>query len=529
MDKLIVEGVNSKGFGTIPKAVMVWPSEDITDTHGNIIAHGLSYTAKTLLGLLYSYAGSGITAFPSRDTICSCLQIHKETFHKYMKLIENTGLLTKTQKVKKDGKFGNNIYTLKVKPQLHPDLIEHLIDRVYPDKNNPVRLEKKSDFRIHGINFLGYGIAPKYVIQFSNYDTADKDGKRIPGLTLIAKAIYLYLSAWAGSEDKTDIDTKRILNHLGITEDTYYKHLKLLKTNGFVLTKKQKTAKSKYPVNVFHLPQIPTPAADPERSPMKPDTAYEKHSPTISDTVKEYSPMKPDTARKHSPTKPSTVKPDTNNNNTFIINNKQQQHSSYLVLRGSNNKIEDNVVVDSSVILKIIKEYNTITGQNDLTPMLLTRRLSKLHDIELTEEYLQEKLLVLKQNLEKTKNPAGFFITAITQDWKPALELQEQTKAGPIEPVCPECSIPISECICYKKQESPVTTAFRDEANNALAELGLADQARGLFAYIEATIDDTGRILLYPIASIFVDKILSNSKIIDQVMQQLDKPYELVI
>ena len=223
------------------------------------------------------------------------------------------------------------------------------------------------------------------------------------------------------------------------------------------------------------------------------------------------------------------MKPDTNNNNTFIINNKQQQHSSYLVLRGSNNKIEDNVVVDSSVILKIIKEYNTITGQNDLTPMLLTRRLSKLHDIELTEEYLQEILLVLKQHLEKTKNPAGFFITAITQDWKPALELQEQTKAGPIEPVCPECSIPISECICYKKQESPVTTAFRDEANNALAELGLADQARGLFAYIEATIDDTGRILLYPIASIFVDKILSNSKIIDQVMQQLDKPYELVI
>jgi hypothetical protein len=105
---------------------------------------------------------------------------------------------------------------------------------------------------------------------------------------------------------------------------------------------------------------------------------------------------------------------------------KGQQQSGSSINMKSENETKD--VVDSSLISKIVKEYKAITGQEDLTPRLLRQRLSKLNNLELTEEYIDEKMLLLKQSLEKTKNPAGFFITAIIEDWKPVLDIDDTTK-----------------------------------------------------------------------------------------------------
>ena len=60
-DKLILEGVMSKGYGTVPKLVM----QDLN----------LSIEAKAIYSYLCSFAGAGKTAFPSVELIKSDLGI----------------------------------------------------------------------------------------------------------------------------------------------------------------------------------------------------------------------------------------------------------------------------------------------------------------------------------------------------------------------------------------------------------------------------------------------------------------------
>ena len=96
-DKLITQGINSKGFGTIPKILM----QD----------KRIHVTAKAIYAYFCSYAGGGETAFPSRDKICDDLNIAIDTLSKYLKQLVAYNYI-KIEQQKDKGKFSHNVYTL---------------------------------------------------------------------------------------------------------------------------------------------------------------------------------------------------------------------------------------------------------------------------------------------------------------------------------------------------------------------------------------------------------------------------------
>ncbi len=67
----------------------------------------------------------------------------------------------------------------------------------------------------------GYGQIPKVVM-------CDK------GLSVTAKAIYAYLSSYAGGGNQAFPGTARICSDLGISKDTFYKHFKQIEYAGYI-------------------------------------------------------------------------------------------------------------------------------------------------------------------------------------------------------------------------------------------------------------------------------------------------------
>jgi len=96
-DILQVQGINSKGFGIIPKLVM----QD----------KRLTTEAKAIYSYFCSYAGAGKTAFPSRSKIISDLGMSKSRFYKHFDLLKTHGYI-KTVQENMRGRFQRNIYTL---------------------------------------------------------------------------------------------------------------------------------------------------------------------------------------------------------------------------------------------------------------------------------------------------------------------------------------------------------------------------------------------------------------------------------
>lgn len=97
-DIIQVQGINSQGYGIIPKMVM----QD----------KRLTIQAKAIYGYFCSYAGSGKTAFPKRSKILSDLKISKDSYYKHFNLLKDYGYIEVTQEKDKDGYFDRNIYTL---------------------------------------------------------------------------------------------------------------------------------------------------------------------------------------------------------------------------------------------------------------------------------------------------------------------------------------------------------------------------------------------------------------------------------
>ncbi|MBS5858148.1 MAG: helix-turn-helix domain-containing protein [Clostridium sp.] len=90
-------------------------------------------------------------------------------------------------------------------------------------------MQKKSENAViyEGILSKGYGISPKMV-------TTDRN------LTIEAKAIYSYISSFAGNGESAFPEVKTILYHLGISENRYYKHFKLLVKYGYIEVQKRR-------------------------------------------------------------------------------------------------------------------------------------------------------------------------------------------------------------------------------------------------------------------------------------------------
>jgi len=121
-DILKVYGINSKGFGMIPKLVM----QD----------KRLTPQAKAIYAYFCSYAGAGRTAFPSRAKITSDLGISKDNYYKHFNLLKEYGYIKVEQKKGKSGQFQRNIYTLlDIIP--YPDLLETDNKNMSPYPNLP--------------------------------------------------------------------------------------------------------------------------------------------------------------------------------------------------------------------------------------------------------------------------------------------------------------------------------------------------------------------------------------------------------
>ena len=76
------------------------------------LMENLTIEAKAIYGMLCSYAGTGVEAFPSVDFMCDKLKISNTRFYKHMNLLIGAGVVIKKQTKNERGGFANNIYIL---------------------------------------------------------------------------------------------------------------------------------------------------------------------------------------------------------------------------------------------------------------------------------------------------------------------------------------------------------------------------------------------------------------------------------
>ena len=218
-DILRIEGINSKGFGILPKFVML-------DTD-------LTIEAKTIYAYFCSFAGNGTTSFPGRDKILSDLSISNRRYYKHFGLLKQQGYISVTQK--KDtttNRFGQNIYTLIDNPKKFQQL--------YQDTPSNAVYNR---ILTNGLRSAGFGTIPKSVM----IDT------RLP---LKSKGIYAYFVTFLGGANSAFPKLATILYHLNITKDTYYKFFKILTQLNYI-TAVQRHIDGKLMVNDYYLNNNP--------------------------------------------------------------------------------------------------------------------------------------------------------------------------------------------------------------------------------------------------------------------------------
>lgn len=157
----------------------------------------------------------------------------------------------------------------------------------------------------------GYGLIAKKVMQ-------DKS------ISIKAKALYAYLSSFAGSggEERSAFPSiGKILDDLCISKDSFYKYRKELERAGYITVKQDKDNDGTFKNNIYYIEAVPC--------------------PKISDT--EPFPKKPDTAL------PDTVNSDTNNNsfksNKFNIKEREREElaeAPFLLADRSDESLERN-------------------------------------------------------------------------------------------------------------------------------------------------------------------------------------------
>lgn len=207
-DKLIVVGVDEKGYGKVYKQVM----RD----------RDLPLTAKALYAYFCSYTGSGTTSFPSRDKIMEDLHLAKNTFTKYLNCLLETNYLARHRTA------AGNVYEILL-------------------------TVKSKDGRTVEIKSEGYGTVPKFAMLDAR-------------LTVTAKAIYAYLCSYAGAGNLAYPKRSTILHELGISSQKYYQHYKLLVELGYVTPTQETGRNGQFSSSTYVLNEILgiDPRIDPE-------------------------------------------------------------------------------------------------------------------------------------------------------------------------------------------------------------------------------------------------------------------------
>ena len=116
----------------------------------------------------------------------------------------------------------------------------------------------------NGINCLGFGNIPKAIMQDQR-------------LTLEAKSIYAYLASFTGIERIAFPSKDTILQDLGMSENRYYKHRKLLEKFGYISMAKICNKAGVVEKNIFYLEEHPT-----ENHPTEKKTIIQKFKDLIS-------------------------------------------------------------------------------------------------------------------------------------------------------------------------------------------------------------------------------------------------------
>lgn len=268
-DQLKVEGINFKGFGILPKYVMLDPD--------------LSIEAKTIYAYFCSFAGNGSATFPGRDKILSDLPMSKDAYYKHFRQLTDQGYITVEQQGGNSGAiYGKNIYTLVSNPKKFSEKPE--------DTKHGLAYSR---IRFSGLKAAGFGMIPKAVM-------ID------PRLPVKAKGVYAYFCSFTGSGNNAFPKKEKILFHLGIAEKTYYKFYKLLTELNYI-TAVQRHIDGRLQVNDYYLNDTPNAAN------AKKKTVF---SCSTQDSKKQDTELKIQDGKKQDTEKQDSKKQDTNKNNS---------------------------------------------------------------------------------------------------------------------------------------------------------------------------------------------------------------------
>jgi|LSQX01.1.fsa_nt_gb hypothetical protein len=248
-------------------------------------------------------------------------------------------------------------------------------------------------------------------------------------ITAVAKALYAYLSGFAGSDNAAFPSRELICFEMNLNKDTFSKYMWELQCWQIITIEKNRGSRGVFENNLYILDHYPEfvmmepndfinniwgdlqeliKSKNHKKKIQKKDAQISASAPCpkIPDTVKNDSPCPdlPDTVQPD-PVRPCPVKPDTNNNilNNNILNNNILNNSDILE-DSSNSNMEsesDDVVVDLD-INKISKKFE-MCGMPNL-PNKVIKILQKYSDDEISKiaETLQSK-----KNQGKIKNPIG--------------------------------------------------------------------------------------------------------------------------
>ena len=340
-DQLKVEGINFKGFGILPKYVMLDPD--------------LSIEAKTIYAYFCSFAGNGSATFPGRDKILSDLPMSKDAYYKHFRQLTDQGYITVEQQGGNSGAiYGKNIYTLVSNPKKFSEKPE--------DTKHGLAYSR---IRFSGLKAAGFGMIPKAVM-------ID------PRLPVKAKGVYAYFCSFTGSGNNAFPKKEKILFHLGIAEKTYYKFYKLLTELNYI-TAVQRHIDGRLQVNDYYLNDTPN-AANAQKKTVfscstqdgkKQDTELKIQDGKKQDTEKQDS-KKQDTELEIQDGK----KQDTEKQDTQIQDSKKQDTNK-------NNSNKNNVL------------YNHSLNQQPAQPEQIEGARDVKHDIsyEVETELLKQKKL----------------------------------------------------------------------------------------------------------------------------------------
>jgi DNA-binding transcriptional ArsR family regulator len=303
-DQLKVEGINFKGFGILPKYVMLDPD--------------LSIEAKTIYAYFCSFAGNGSATFPGRDKILSDLPMSKDAYYKHFRQLTDQGYITVEQQGGTSGAiYGKNIYTLVSNPKKFSEKPE--------DTKHGLAYSR---IRFSGLKAAGFGMIPKAVM-------ID------PRLPVKAKGVYAYFCSFTGSGNNAFPKKEKILFHLGIAEKTYYKFYKLLTELNYI-TAVQRHIDGRLQVNDYYLNDTPNAANAQKKTVFSCSTQDSKKQDTeleIQDGKKQDT-EKQDTQIQDSKKQDTNIN-NSNKNNVLYNHSLNQQPAQPEQIEGARDVIRD--------------------------------------------------------------------------------------------------------------------------------------------------------------------------------------------